>query len=293
MNITLLTVKMMLNISARWLESEAFIAQLLAAGPIGQGIHDELEGRHESLAKLSHERNVAHERVRALIDLCTRLDGTHDCKGRGLYNLLGGLIDASDDEDEVARYRELQALLFPQGLRVLRLPYIEEGGAAVELDRAVGPEIRKQLGAVTVGSQTLEQVFEAWMQAGHELGEAVRQRAELQASLRRQGSVAETIDLRAGRRDWQQAVRGLLWAIDARPELHALREPVMAALEAGVETALRRRSAGGGGEDELDEPGEVEDQGEAADGEEVVEAIEPIEPIEDDSPEQGQPVVLD
>jgi hypothetical protein len=153
-------------------------------------------------------------------------------------------IESADDEKELAQYRALQSLLFPDGLRVVRLPYIEEGGAAVALDQAVGPEQRAHLEAITVGPRTLEDIFVAWMAAGHELGEMVRQRAELKASLGRAGSAVEGIDIRAGRQQWLQAVRGLLWAIEAKPALHSLAEPVEASLNEGIAISLRRREVG-------------------------------------------------
>jgi hypothetical protein len=244
MNIAALTVNMMLNITGRWLEDAAFRDRLIAAGPLGAGILEQLEQSHKPLAKIKHNRNSAHARIRDLIDQITQVDLMHDRKARSLHQHLNGLIEAADDDGEIAQYRGLQSLLFADGLRVVRLPYIEEGGAAVALDQAVGPEQRAQLAAIKVGPRTLEDIFVAWMSAGHKLGELVRQRAELKASLGREGSAIEGIDIRAGRQQWLQAVRGLLWAIEVKPTLHTLAEPVEASLNEGIAISLRRRELG-------------------------------------------------
>jgi hypothetical protein len=263
----------MLNLTERWLEDKHFVDLLISSGPLGQGIHAELEQGHGTLAKLSRQRSKAHERVRALIKLAAKLDDTHDRKARGLFRLLEGLIDVSDDPKAVARYRALLGRLFPDGLRVVRLPYIEEGGAAVELDRSTGADLREQLAAVSVGPHNLLEIFESWVEAGHALGKVVRQRAELEAALSRKGSESQSVDLRSGRKVWTQAVRGLLWALEIKPALKALVEPVNASILNAVETAERRRS------------GVVE----VAEGDDEAEfAADPDDELGDEAPDEDQ-----
>lgn len=274
MNIAALTVNMMLNITGRWLADATFRDRLTAAGPLGAGILEQIEQAHKPLAKIKHNRSAAHARVRDFIDQITQLDLLHDRKARSLYHHINGLIEAADGESEIAQYRALQSLLFADGLRVVRLPYIEEGGAAVALDQAVGPEQRAKLAAITVGPRTLEDIFVAWMAAGHKLGELVRQRAELKASLGREGSAVEGIDIRAGRQQWLQAVRGLLWAIEAKPVLNSLAEPVEASLSEGIAISLRRREVGS--------DVEIEDEEDPAAGDEDGSAEEDADVTEDD-----------
>jgi hypothetical protein len=280
MNIAALTVNMMLNITGRWLEDAAFRDRLIAAGPLGAGILEQLEQSHKPLAKIKHNRSSANARIRDLIDQITELDLVHDRKARSLYQHLNGLLEGADDDAEIAQYRALQSLLFPDGLRVVRLPYIEEGGAAVALDQAVGPDQRAKLASIKVGPRTLEDIFVAWMSAGHKLGELVRQRAELKASLGREGSAIEGIDIRAGRQQWLQAVRGLLWAIEIKPALHALSEPVEASLNEGIAISLRRRELGS------DAP--VEEDDVASENDEMTEATEDDE-LSDDKAADEQP----
>lgn len=185
-----------------------------------------------------------------LIDRAAELDAVHDRKARSVYYHLQALIEGADEPELVSEYRALEALLFPIGLRVVSLPYIEEGGAAVALDRAVGPGHRAKLSAIHVGENTLLELFEAWLKAGHELGAAVTDRAELRAELARERVDAGSLDLKAGRGTWIQAIRGLLWALEADEALASLADRVHAALEEASATSLRRR---GVESDEVDE----------------------------------------
>ena len=75
MNLNLLSVKMMLNTSERWLASEDFINLLLSGGALGESIRDELQAKHDVLADLAHRRNLAHEGVRALMERDPKAEG--------------------------------------------------------------------------------------------------------------------------------------------------------------------------------------------------------------------------
>ncbi len=278
----------MLNISAQWLENPEFRQTLEGGGHVGKGVLQQLEGAHEGFADLQHQRDSAHARLRQLIDLITRLDILHDRKARSLYYSFDALIEGADDDQEIAQYRELQQALFPKGLRVIRLPFAEQGGAAVALDRAVGPELRAKLEAISVGPRTLLDLFEAWIKAGLELGKAVQQRAELRASLSAEGSVGGEIDLRVGRKTWLQAVRGLLWAIESSEALRGLEEPVVATLEEAVGASRRQRDDGEAPEpDDGEAPAPDEDVAPEPDDEAAPEPDDDAELIDED-PDEGE-----
>jgi hypothetical protein len=83
--------------------------------------------------------------------------------------------------------------------------------------------------------------FKAWIQAGHELGAAVSERADLKASLIRERAPEGELDLKAGRGQWIQAIRGLLWALEVESTLASVAKRVHATLEEAIATALRRR----------------------------------------------------
>jgi hypothetical protein len=83
----------------------------------------------------------------------TTLDLVHDRKARSIHHHLQGLIEGTDSPELAAEYRRLETQLFPIGLRVVQLPHIEEGGAAVALDRAIGPEQHAERRRVLVRRQ--------------------------------------------------------------------------------------------------------------------------------------------
>ncbi|WP_146662882.1 hypothetical protein [Enhygromyxa salina] len=245
----------MLNTTEAWLGDEAGFRKPLAdSGPLGVGILKEIENAHEPLAQIESKRGLATATLRTLIDAARELDATHDRKARAVHFLLRGLSEGSDDAAKAAEYRELEGLLFPRGLSVVNLPHIEEGGAAVALERTVSPATRAKMAQIKVGDQTLDDLFAAWITAGHELGKVVEQRAKLKASLSRDGSAVSEIDLRAGHAKWVKAVRGLLMVIDMSPELDTLGERVHGALDEAIAAKLRARASGspeddGGGAD--------------------------------------------
>jgi hypothetical protein len=254
MNLSALSIHMMLNITERWLGDPELVGTLSQSGPLGLGILDRIKKAHGPLAELENKRVAAEVTLRKLIDRAAELDALHDRKARSVHHHLQGLIEGADEPELVSEYRALESLLFPIGLRVVQLPYIEEGGAAVALDRAVGPEHRAKLAGIHVGEHTLLELFEAWLKAGHELGTAVTDRAELRAELARERVDAGTLDLKAGRGLWIQAIRGLLWALEADEALVPLAERVHAALEEAAATSLRRRGEGDVDTDEMSEP---------------------------------------
>lgn len=281
MNLNVLSTHMMLNISARWLDQSSVVDTLKAAGPLGEGLLAQLEKAHGPLTELENRRVAAEASLRTLMDRATALDGIHDRKARAVYHHLRGLIEGSDDPERAREYRDLEVLLFSRGLRVTQLPYIEEGGAAVALDRAVGPQSRALLSAIPVGDQNLLSLFEAWIKAGHQLGELVSARAKLQLEIIRERTGAGSLDIKAGRSRWMQAVRGLLWAIEADEDFADLADPIHAPLEHAALGAMRRRF----GEAELDGEdqgivGEAEPDGEAEGGADEPVPAEPDEAID-------------
>ncbi len=255
MNLNSLSVSMMLNLSGNWLAEEqdnTFLHHIKQVEPLGPAVLAELLAGHAPLAKLQTQRRAARQELQKLIALALVLDLRHDRKARALYYHLRGLIEGSDDQAEVELYQALFDLLFPAGLSVVNLTYIEEGGAAMSLEQAVDAQTRAKLEEVGVGKQTLDELFVAWVDAGKQLGKAVKRRAEVEAALGKNGSANLGINIKSARSRWIQGVRGLLWAVDINPELRPLQEGVVAALDQAIATAQRRR-AGDGGLAEADE----------------------------------------
>ena len=259
MNLTTLTTPMMLDLSARWLSQDVFTETLEQSGPLGLGVLAELEAAHQPLVQLEYRKSKARADIRALTEQIGRLDYRHDKKARALNGHLSALAEGADSPALEARYTELLTHLFPNGLRATQLPYVEQSGAAVALVESISEELRAKLESVPLGEHTLATLFDQWMDAARELGEAVHARTKLRASLRRDGSAHETVNVIGGRRQWIRAVRGLLWALEMRPELAKLDETVLEALRESIDIAQRRRAGSTtAGEDPPSEAGSEE-----------------------------------
>ena len=243
MRLASLTNNMMINTTEDWISNPEIRDQLNALGPLGVGLLAEVEQANTMLVEQAMRRRQMRARLLTLVRLCQQLDEVHDDKARALFFGLDGLIYAQDDPKQRLRLSELKARLYPIGLRVVSLPYVEEGGAARQLEEDVDADLRAQLAALPFGDQTLEQVYDAWILAGRKLGRAANQRARAEASMRTKGSASEKVDLRHGRNRWMQAVRGLLWALETKAELQPVVEPIESALRNAIAIADRRRLA--------------------------------------------------
>ena len=281
-NLTALSNHSMLNVTRTWLDDSTFVGQLQASGGLGVAIHKHLGEAHQGMAEIEHNRSEAQARLRGLVVQSGLLDKRHDASGRGLNLVLRGLAELADSEERATYFRELEARLFPTGLAVLRLPYVEEGGAAVALEESISPTLRAELADIPVGKHTLETILDRWLTAGRELGVTVHERAKLRASLRKQGSAVSEVDITARRRRWFKAVRGLLWAIDMEASLAEMEESVVAVLEDAIRSELTGSSGVSKG------PGQEPDElveGEGEEGE--VEVVDVDVEDEDADPVEG------
>jgi hypothetical protein len=233
--------------------------------------HDRLSLQDENRRKLT----IALARLTALIGDC---DVRHDSKGRALYNGLTGLAAGVDDPALARHYLDIRDLLFPEGLAILGRSYAYEAGAIEALERRMSPEVIAQLESVPMGTETLADWYRAWVEAGHELGQLLAQRATLLAQTTRGGTGVVDLDLRVARGGWIRAVQAFLTAIPIMELSREERELVLGHLEEAVRQATSNRDSGD------DEPGDGEPgDGEPGDGEPGDE-----EPG-DDEPTDGEP----
>ncbi len=305
MDLKSMSVNIMLNLTGAWLEQtpeNKFLLTINEAGPVGAACLYKMSNAHTRLLDVDIRRRAAEAELAALIEELGDLDQTHDRKCRSAYKHLGGLIDGADTPEEVEEYQAIQTELFPIGMRVVSLPYIEEGGAAIALEKRISEATWAKLKEITVGKHTLADLVSAWIDAGKRLGKAAQRRAELEAALGRKGSMNAEINLHGARLEWIQAIRSLLVEIESEPKMAPLAEGVFAAVEQGIAISQRRRVAGasefdaeapagedsgeGSGEqdpdaadeaeqgNEAEQGGEAEQDGEAGQGEQGGEAVQ-------------------
>jgi hypothetical protein len=72
MNLSALSIHMMLNITERWLADPVLVGTLGQFGPLGLGILDRIKKAHGPLAELENKRVAAEATLRTLIDLAMR-----------------------------------------------------------------------------------------------------------------------------------------------------------------------------------------------------------------------------
>ncbi len=269
MDLNALNADTMLNLSGAWLRDtpqNEFLIGMKQAGLLAEGFLQRIHKSHARLLDADQARRDAEEELRKIIERTAALDQLHDRKVRAVNHHLDGLIEGADELADVEDYQRLRAELLPDGIRFIRHSYIEEGGAAVSIEHRIGEQTRAKLEQITVGEQTLADLFVAWVEAGKQLGEAMKRRAALEAALGRDGSKSVEVDVQAARFEWIKTVRGLLWALENEELMLPLAEGVIAAIEQGITISQRRRAAGEGEFGDDGEDGGEDGQGGGAGG---------------------------
>ena len=221
----------------------------LDAHPLGAALAHQLQLAHDELAAKQNLREQTSVSLDEMSSEITQLDHDHDRFARGFYWHLGALAECAASPQEAESYLDLQARLFPDGLNVVRLAYLAEAGAIVELEQRVTPELRKRLGKIRVGERTLGDIYQAWVDAGKTLGRKVRERARLQESLSGSGTAVAEHDTRAARRGWVRIMSALMNTIDLIPMSKQDREAIIGPVEQSMRAVDRNR----GGNDDVDE----------------------------------------
>lgn len=241
MNLNALPSHSMTTISGGWLEHEDITAAV-TAHPLGVSLWSELRRAHDRLVHQRNRRMAMQAELAGLIARITELCATHNRKARSLRNLITDLAEATDDPALGEFLASLDALLFPQRLRIVHMSYFEQAGAVLDLEQRMTPEILRRLETIHVADQSLADIYRAWVWAGTELGRLVQERARLEASLRRSGSAAPSTHARAARSTWIRRVTLFLDALDILELPDRVEEALLAPLEVGIAQALGRRA---------------------------------------------------
>jgi hypothetical protein len=240
MNLNVLTVSVMVLITREWLANPVIVAEL-TKHPLGAAIWNEIARIHKRVSEFRQQRMAIEAVLAELTEKLTHHGDIHDRKARALHNLLLFMAEATNDPALARNLRELDALLFPDQLRIIHMSYFAEAGAIIELEQRVTPEILRTLESLRVGDQTLADIYREWVEAGHALGQCAQQRARVEASLSAHGSAAPQTRARKVRSAWIRGVRLLLDALDMLELSDATRERLLAPLQKGVRDAARRR----------------------------------------------------
>lgn len=255
MNLKILHKRVMLGLSERWLNDPVIRAELLAH-ILGAALHAALQEVHDDLAEQQSVRARIEAAIAALSKLIAQLDSDHDRMARALHYFLEALAEAEKDPAAAEVYRNLKALLFPDGLSIVQSSYLEEAGAIEELQRRVTPEVLAQLERIRVGRHTLADLYRAWVDAGRQLGQQVHERARLKASIASEGTTAAKAHVVPVRQKWIRTVHMLIDAIDMLPLSQTARENILAPLEQSIADALRGKGTDETGDGDMDDVGD-------------------------------------
>jgi hypothetical protein len=245
MNLNILTNYGMVAITGEWTENPRLVAEV-TRHPLGASVWAEVQAAHTLVEEHGQQRSAVEKILARLSELSSTLDDTHDRKARALRNLLLALADATDDAERAKLFLDLDRLLFPHQLRIVHMSYVEESGAARDIEKRVTPEILRILESVRVDGQSLADVYRAWIEAGEQLGHHVQERARVEASLGLDGRATPRTSVRKVRAAWIRAVHLLLDVQDLLGISAKAREILLAPLQDGINDALVRRRARAG-----------------------------------------------
>lgn len=238
MNLYHLSTESMLQRSAEWL-GDGPVRAILTAHPVGEPLLAEIERAHRSLMHADNLRNLTVAEIEKLTALMDVVDDRHDDMARAVYWGLQALIHA--EPSSAVRFHDAQQILFPDGLRIIERPYVDESSAALAMRERVSTDLLALLDATPLGQTSLGELYRAWLQAGEELGTLYQKRAQLQVAVAResQGSRSRPSD---GRQDWIEAARALLATLELMQLTDEQRQQTIGALQASVNRSQRERA---------------------------------------------------
>ena len=237
MNLYSLSTQVMLQHSREWL-SDGSVREILIAHPLGEPLLTEIERAHHELLHSDNLRSLTVAEIEKLTALMDVVDDRHDDMARALYWGLQALVHA--DPNSAVACHDAQQNLFPDGLRVIELPYADESSAALAMKERVSDELIAFLDATPLGVTTLGALYREWLAAGEKLGTLYQKRVQLEVA------VSADQDARprqsSGRQAWIEATRALLAALDLMQLTVEQREQTIGALQKSVYRSQRERA---------------------------------------------------
>jgi hypothetical protein len=246
MNLKSLPVASMIVVSERWLTGDS--RKVIDGLTLCRAMLGKLEEVHTGLITIQPQRSALTEGFKSARDAANRADDTFDLRGRGLFLGLQALECLSEDPDATAAFAAAREAIFPKGLSVLTLTYVQEVGEARLAKERLTPELRTPLEAVSIGAFTAAQAFDRWLSAADDLEAKLQARDAAQDAL--QGA-ADTVTLalaQEAKRAWGRVVRAFLNNLDLDDADAATRDGLLKTLRQEVASAARAaKSAQGEG----------------------------------------------
>jgi len=135
--------------------------------------------------------------------------GVPEERGRALHGARELIEDAHPPTSERGtQAASLRRFLFPDGLTINKLTYLEEAANIEQVRDTLTSEHRDQLASFTLDTIPLIGLLDEWLEVGEKLGEAYRARREVRRQS--EGVSLSADDLRQARHAWVRTARLLL-----------------------------------------------------------------------------------
>lgn len=202
MSLMILSVEEMVQISSAWVQAKHPASQALAKQPLLASLLPEIQEAHAAIFAV---RPTPESPRRAEIAAeAARLDGVHDTLVRGLYDFLTGSSLLSDDGSV---YIALRDRLLPDGVSgAIHRTYRAQAGYAALLRERLTKENEAELAKLKLGSKSVGDAVEEWLQAAEKLGKLEDERARLDD----QQTPTEAGQTNTARLRWIRAVNALI-----------------------------------------------------------------------------------
>lgn len=218
----------MLELSGGWLDPKRD-RPMLEARPATKALLPKLAKVHKAVVD-THSLAPGAANAGALGKLRVEeaeTDRLHDRKVRGVYEVLSGLADLSDDADEAARFIDLRERLVPAGLAAIQRSYVDEAGDAKLLPGRLDAGAKKLLHSLSLPTGKLADEVKCWTDAAAKLGADEATKAKLEA----ENATVSRSDQLAARNAWVRTVNLLVATLESEddadgPELTALLAPL-------------------------------------------------------------------
>lgn len=247
MILKVLSTRTMLAQSKRFI-FDAEVRRAIEAIDLTAPLLPQLEKVHRRLAEQEQRRLALEHRLSELTQQATTHDGVHDRSARGVFFGLEAIAQASSDPAQAEACRDVQRVLFPDGLGIVQCSYLEEAGAAESMERRVMPEHRALLKSIKIGSDRLIDWYTTWVEAGEALRSCVQERDLLATRTRAGGVSADDIDGRLARNQWIATVHLLVNALDLAEVDAETRTLILAPLERSIAAAVSGEAPAEAGE---------------------------------------------
>ncbi len=233
-----LSLEAMISVSARILNPPANRPQINNKDELYSGLLV-LKRAHDNLVSLNRQEGELRELSAQYSEELAELDREHDRCARAIFRTLETAADISTDPQFITEIHAALTTLFPTGLAINRLSYIEQAGNALRVTERVTPALRLLLSTIPIVNHTLDTILDRWLLAGKTLGilQAERDTLHIDHDPNRV-TAALIID---GRNQWIRATHAFTSALDSTDYTEPEKTSILAHLRATEQQAANRK----------------------------------------------------